>query len=51
VTELDVTATQRTLRMLLLTVMVLAVVLGAVHCSSEPVVDERDRGAWRLRCR
>jgi hypothetical protein len=38
-------------RLLLWTVLVLSLVLGAVYLASEPVVDERARMDWRLRCR
>ena len=38
-------------KLLLWTVLTLAVVLGVCYLSSEPVVDERARMDWRLRCR
>jgi len=38
-------------RLMLWTVLVLAVTLGAVYLASEPVVDERARIEREMRCR
>ena len=49
--EVEIQISHATLRLFLVTVMVLAIVLGVVYLASESVVDERARMEREVRCR